>query len=92
MNTKQLNLTSENINPLEASNMIGSLIKDKINSYKLEKLSKWEANNSFNEDSICQKISLLEIEMIKIKEVINTAEKKNCKLSLTGSWELKLVD
>lgn len=98
METKELT-TSEKINqkiqlvkgdftPSEALHVITSLIDEKINFHKIQRLQKWEGNHKSNTDELDDRISQLEKEKQIAREFITNSRISNSNLKINGILEI----
>jgi hypothetical protein len=87
---QEIQLVKGEFTPSEASHVISSLIDEKINFHKIQRLQKWEGNHNCNNDELDDRISELEKEKKIAKEFIAIARKQKHNLKITGVLEISI--
>ncbi|WP_062053426.1 hypothetical protein [Sediminicola sp. YIK13] len=78
--------------PSEASDVMVSLINEKINFHKLQRLQRWEKDNSFNSEQLDRHINELESEKENLIEIIANMEVLGKNLKINGTLEITPAD
>ncbi|MBG6109311.1 hypothetical protein IWX84_000166 [Flavobacterium sp. CG_9.10] len=89
---QKIQLVKGEFTPFEASNIIMSLIDQKINFHQRQKIQKWEENHESNSDELNDRITQLENEKQAAKEFISNAINGKTKLKINGTLEITIVD
>ena len=89
---QKVQLVKGEFSPSDASFVIMSLIDEKINFHKIQRLQKWEGNHHANTSDLDDRISQLEKEKEIAREFIAKSRKQNCKLSINGVLEITIAD
>jgi hypothetical protein len=89
---QKFQLVKGNFTPSEASDVIMSLIDEKINFHQKQRLQKWEQNHNSNSDEIDDRINQLEKEKQAVKEFIAAARSLKSNLNINGILEITIVD
>ena len=90
--TQKIQLVKGEFLPSEASDIIMSLINEKINFHKIQRLQKWEGNHNFNTNELDSRISELEKEKEKAREFIFKSREQNANLIINGVLEISIAD
>lgn len=90
MKTK-VQLVKGDFSPVEASQIILSLINEKINFHKIERLQIWEGNHNCETEPLDKRIEELENEKIIAKEIIEKAKRKGQQIKINGVLEITLL-
>ena len=85
------NLISNVFNPMEAKNMITSIIDKNINQCKIEYMMNWEHNHNANLDHIDKKIAELKEKKENFEKIIEEANHEGYNICLDETIELKLM-
>jgi hypothetical protein len=93
-NTKKqkIQLVKGEFTPSEALDIIRSLIDEKINFHKIQRLQLWEGSHSCNTDQLDGRIQELEKEKQVAKEFIAGMRAQGKKLSINGVLEIKIAE
>lgn len=89
---QKVQLVKGEFSPSDASYVIMSLIDEKINFHKIQRLQKWEGNHHANTNDLDDRISELEKEKEIAREFIAKSRKQNCKLKINGILEITIAD
>jgi hypothetical protein len=89
---QKFQLVKGNFTPSEASDVIMSLIDEKISFHQKQRLQNWEQNHKSNSDEIDDRIDQLEKEKQAVKEFIAGARSLKSNLNINGILEIKIVD
>jgi len=88
----QVNLIDGEFTPSEAKDVINTLIREKVNFHKLNRLSMWEgdtqSDTSFDDGRISQLLQSKE----DFIQVYNKAKAAGKKVKLTGVVHIELID
>ena len=76
----------------EASDVIMSLIDEKINFHQKQRFQKWEQNHKNNSEELDNRIKQLEKEKETAKEFIVNAKNLNSKIAINGILEITIVE
>lgn len=85
---QKVQLVEGTFTPSEASDVISSLIQEKINFHKLQRLSKCEGNENANCEYPDNRVKELEDEKLIAKEFIKIARKEGSNLRINGVIEI----
>jgi len=88
----KIKLVAGEFTPLKASDVIMSLINQKINYHKREDAQLWERNHNSNPESLNKRINELEEEKIIAQEFISKIRAEGKNLEIEGFLKLKIVD
>ncbi|PKH66992.1 hypothetical protein CXF59_13900 [Flavobacterium sp. ALD4] len=92
-NIKQkFQLVKGDFTPSEASDVIMSLIDEKINFHQKQRLQNWEQDHKSDSDEIDDRIDQLEKEKQAVKEFIAGARSLKSNLNINGILEITIVD
>jgi hypothetical protein len=89
---QKFQLVKGNFTPSEASDVIMSLIDEKISFHQKQRLQNWEQNHKSNSDEIDDRIDQLEKEKQAVKEFIAGARSLKSNLNINGILEITIVD
>ena len=89
---QKIQLVNGEFTPSQASDIITSLIKQKINFHKLEILQSWEKNNTHNQEPLNSRIQELEKEQKTAKDFIKKMRSEGKKLKIDGILTLTYAD
>ena len=78
--------------PAQASNVIMSLIQQKINYHKLEGLQLWERNHKFNQEPLNNRIEELELERKAAADFISQMRTVGKNLIINGVITMQALD
>ncbi|MEC7771573.1 MAG: hypothetical protein VX798_10335 [Bacteroidota bacterium] len=92
IDTKRIQLVDGKFNPTEASDVITSLIDEKINFHKIQRLKIWEGNHHCNTNVLNNRIQELEQEKQIARDIVNQARTKGKSLTINGILEITLED
>ncbi len=85
---QKVELIEGTFKPSDASDMVMSLITEKINFHKLKSLSMREGNEYADCDTTDDRIAQLEDEKMIAREFIKIASKEGCNLKISGTIEI----
>jgi hypothetical protein len=88
---QKFQLVKGNFTPSEASDVIMSLIDEKISFHQKQRLQNWEQNHKSNSDEIDDRIDQLEKEKQAVKEFIAGARSLKSNLNINGILEITIV-
>lgn len=102
METQKSTITTENqeqhiklidgeFTPIQASDIISSLIKQKINFHKIEGLQHWERDHNSDTKPISNRIKELEKAEKVAKDFIIEMKKQGKKIRIDGHLKISLV-
>lgn len=89
---QNIQLVKGEFTPSDASYVIMSLIDEKINFHKIQRLQKWEGNHNASTKELNDRISQLEKEKEIAREFIAKIRKQNGKLKINGTLEITIAD
>ena len=91
--TKQkIQLVKGEFTPSESLDVVRSLIDEKINFHKIQRLQLWEGSHRGNTDQLDGRIQELEKEKQIAKEFIAGMRAQGKNLSINGVLEIKIAD
>ena len=76
----------------EASDLIGSLINEKINFHKIQRLGQFIQDDSSDDQESIDRIAQLEKEKMVAKEFIANAKVNGRRITITGNIEIAYED
>ena len=88
---QKFQLVKGDFTPSEASDVIMSLIDEKINFHQKQRLQNWEQNHKSNSDEIDERINQLEKEKEAVKDFIADARNQKSNLNINGILEITIV-
>jgi hypothetical protein len=89
--TQKIQLVKGDFTPSEASDVIMSLINQKINFHKLQRLQMWEGNHKCKTDYIDGRIEELENEKENTREFINSLRGLGLNIKINGIIEISVA-
>lgn len=89
--TQKIQLVKGDFTPSEASDVIFSLINEKINFHKLQRLQMWEGNHKCKTDQLDGRIGELEKEREIAREFINSLRGLGQNLKINGILEISVA-
>ncbi|GGF69499.1 hypothetical protein [Wenyingzhuangia marina] len=90
--TQKIQIVKGDFTPSEASQVIMSLIDEKINFHKIQRLQKWEQNHQFDTNNLDNRINQLIKEKEIAKTFITKSENLNCNMSINGTIEISIEE
>lgn len=90
--TQKIQLVKGEFTPSEASDIISSLIDEKINFHKIQRLQKWEGNHKCTTKNLDDRITQLQEEKILAKQFISKLRANGNKLNINGIIEISIAD
>jgi hypothetical protein len=89
---QNIQLVKGEFTPSDASYVIMSLIDEKINFHKIQRLQKWEGDHNGSTKELNDRISELEKEKEIAREFIAKIRKQTGKLKINGTLEISIAD
>lgn len=89
---QKVQLVKGEFSPSDAAYVIMSLIDEKINFHKIQRLQKWEGNHHASTNDLDDRITELEKEKEIAREFIAKSRKSNSKLKINGILEITIED
>ena len=86
-----IRLVDGEFTPDETRDVVKSLLDEKINFHKLQRLALWEGDINANASFPIQRIAELEHEKEILKEFLKIAGKEGAMLKITGNLKLELI-
>ena len=90
--TTEIQLVKGDFSPMEASQIILSLINEKINFHKIERLQIWECNHNCETKPLDKRIEELEQEKINVKQIIEKAKELGAQIKIDGVLSVSLIN
>lgn len=87
-----IQLVDGEFSPSQASDIISSLINQKINYHKLEGLQNWERNHKFNGEPLRNRIKELEDAMKQTKDFMSELKNGGKKVKIDGIIKITVVE
>lgn len=78
--------------PVQASDVVSSLIEKKINFHKVENLQNWERNHNSDPQPIIDRINELEEAKKEAKAFIKEMKSNGKKIKIEGELKISIVD
>jgi hypothetical protein len=88
---QKIQLVKGEFTPSEASHIIMSLIDEKINFHKIQRLQIWEGNHKCNTEQLDGRIAELEKEKEIAREFINSTRGSGQNLKINGTLEITVA-
>ena len=88
---KKIQLVKGEFTPSEASHIISSLIDDKINFHKIQRLQMWEGNHKCKPDELNGRIEELEREKESTRAFINSMRSLGKNLKIDGILKISVA-
>ncbi|WP_179022347.1 hypothetical protein [Winogradskyella forsetii] len=88
---QKIQLVKGDFTPSEAVHIIRSLIDEKINFHKIQRLQIWEGNHKCNTEQLDGRIKELEKEKEIAREFINKSRSSGQKLQINGTLEITVA-
>ena len=89
---QKIQLVKGEFSPSEASDVIMSLIDEKINFHRKQRFQKWEQNHKNNSVELDNRIIQLEKEKQTAKEFIDNAKLLKNNITINGILEITIVE
>lgn len=89
---RKIQLVNGEITPSDASNVIISLIDEKIKFHQKQKIQKWEQNHKNNSEELNDRIKQLENEKQVAHEFIANAKILKNNISINGTIKITIVN
>jgi len=89
---QNIQLVKGEFTPSEASDIIMSLIDEKINFHQKQRLQKWEQNHKTNSEELDDRIKQLEKEKQTTKAFIANAKNLKNNITINGILEITIVE
>jgi hypothetical protein len=89
--TKKIQLVKGEFTPSEASHIITSLIDEKINFHKIQRLQMWEGNHRCKPDELNGRIEELEKEKEITRAFINSMRGLGKNLKIDGTLKITVA-
>jgi len=89
---QKIQLVEGEFTPTQASEIIMSLINQKINYHKLEGMQQYESDHNMDNATLSFRIKELENEKIIAKEFISEMRSQGKKLKIDGTLILKMAE
>ncbi len=89
---QKIQLVEGKFTPSEAADVVSSLIEEKINFHKLQRLSLSEGHQATNTEYPDGRIAELYNEKKIAKEFINNAREEGYKIKINGTLEITFVE
>jgi hypothetical protein len=86
-----IRLVDGEFTPSQASEVISSLINQKINYHKLEVLQNWERNHKYDQEPLLNRIKELENEMKRTKDFVSAMKGSGKKVKIDGVIKMSVV-
>lgn len=89
---QKIQLVKGEFSPLEGSDLVLSLIDEKINFHRKQRFQKWEQNHENSLDELDNRIKQLEKEKLAVIEFIANAKNLNSNLIINSILEITAVE
>lgn len=90
--TKHIKLVDGEFNPSQALDILSTLIDEKINYHKVEKLQHWESNHHKDPHPLLKRIQELEKQKKELKDYVIQLKESGLNLKIDGVLSLKPVE
>lgn len=88
----EIQLVAGEFTPSQASDIIYSLISQKINYHKLEDLQNWEGNHKYDHEPLRNRIKELEDAMKRTKDFMLELKDNGKKVKIDGVIKMSVVE
>lgn len=88
----KVQLVDSTFSASEASDVVSSLIREKINFHKLHRLSMCEGNVNSDTNYDDSRVEKLELERKEFKEICREAKLMGKKIKINGVLEIEIID
>jgi hypothetical protein len=88
----KVQLVDSTFSPSEASDVVSSLIREKINFHKLHRLSMCEGNVNSDTNYDDSRVVELELERKEFKEICREAKLMGKRIKINGVLEIEIID
>jgi len=89
---KQVQFVEGEFSPSEVKDIIGKVIDDQSNFYKLQHLSQWMKDNNCDCETIENQKKELHNQKCELTEIMKEARDKGCKVKLVGEFRLTIEE
>lgn len=89
---QKIKLMDGKFTPSEASSIIESLIKEKINFHKIQRLQSWIGDANCDSNDLNGRIVELNEELAKAKKFFAEARKEKVNLVINGTLDISFTD
>jgi hypothetical protein len=89
---RKIQLVDGEFTPSQASDIISSLIEQKINYHRLEGLQNWERNHTYDEEPLRNRIKELNDEMKRFKDFVSELKEKGKNVKIEGVIKMSVVE
>jgi len=90
--TQNIQLVKGEFTPSEAAHVITSLIDEKINFHKIQRLQIWEGDHQCKTGKLDGRIGELEMEKENARELINGLRKLGKNIKINGTLEISVIE
>ncbi len=88
---EEVQLVKGEFTPSEASHVILSLLDEKINFHKIQRLQLWEGDHKYDTEPLKKRIKELEAEKVKIQEFLARSPATGKNIKINGILNVSLV-
>ncbi|WP_417371816.1 hypothetical protein [Gelidibacter japonicus] len=89
---QKIQLVNGEFTPSQASDVIMSLINQKINYHKIEGLQLWERNHKYDQEPLSNRIKELEVERKIASDFISKMREEGKNLKITGILKMTALE
>ncbi|MGY5846831.1 hypothetical protein ACW6QP_05380 [Salegentibacter sp. HM20] len=89
---KKIELVRGSFTNSEAAHLLSTLLNEKINFYKIQKLQLWEGNHSCNTEKFDNRIAELEQSTVTIKKWLADQKNNGSNIKIEGQLKLTIED
>lgn len=89
---QKVKLVDGTFTPVQASDIVSSLIEKKINFHKVENLQNWERNHNSDPQPIIDRINELEKAKKEVKAFIREMKNSGKSLKIEGELKISIVE
>ncbi len=90
--THQTNLVDGEFTAAEATNVVTTLLREKIKFHQTERLQQWLADCNCDSSEVSDRIKELEMEMKNAREFLALAEREGRGVVISGKLDFQLLD
>lgn len=89
---KNVDLVKGRFTKSETADIVNSLINEKINFHKIQRLQLWESDHSCNSDELNTRLQELESLKVSTKEWIGGQRSNGCNFKIEGTLRITVED
>lgn len=88
----QVKLVKGEFSPSQAAHVVKSLINEKINFHKMERIRNWEANHQCDEETYKNRVKELEKELEEVDAFFSKIQQSSVRLGIDGKLKIEVLN